>query len=83
LSYTGYQLSQAWSGIAREMPGWGSAYSLPLQTMAELSIPVCNLGPYGKDAHQWTERLDVDYATRVLPALSMAVIEQAWSGCRQ
>lgn len=83
LSYTGYQLSQDWSGIAREMPGWGSAYSLPLQTMAELSIPVCNLGPYGKDAHQWTERLDVDYATRVLPALSMAVIEQAWSGCRQ
>lgn len=77
LSYTGYGLGQDWSYIAREMPVWGGGYSLPLQTMWELAIPVCNLGPFGKDAHQWTERLDVEYTTKVLPVLSMEVIHEA------
>lgn len=77
LSYTGYELDHDWGLIAREMPAWGSGYSLPIQTMQELGIPVCNLGPFGKDAHQWTERLDIDYATRILPVLSMDVIDEA------
>lgn len=77
LSYTGYQLGSDWAAIASEMPAWGRGYELPLQTMSKLGIPVCNLGPFGKDAHQWTERLDVDYATRILPVLSHAVIQKA------
>ncbi|GMA63598.1 M20/M25/M40 family metallo-hydrolase [Alicyclobacillus fastidiosus] len=79
LSYTGYGLSSDWAFIASEMPAWGAGYSLPLQAMGELSIPVCNLGPFGKDAHQWTERLELDYSTRVLPQLSMTMILEALS----
>jgi arginine utilization protein RocB len=30
--------------------------------MEQLSVPVLNLGPIGRDAHQWTERLDADFA---------------------
>lgn len=78
LSYTGYDLDHDWGHIAREMPAWGSGYTLPLQTMQELGIPVCNLGPFGKDAHQWTERLDIEYATKVLPILSLDVVNEAW-----
>ncbi|WAH36909.1 M20/M25/M40 family metallo-hydrolase [Alicyclobacillus dauci] len=77
LSYTGYGLGTDFAAIAREMPVWGNGYSLPLQTMADLAIPVCNLGPFGKDAHQWTERLDVEYTTRVLPLLSLEVLSEA------
>ncbi|MFB5190976.1 M20/M25/M40 family metallo-hydrolase [Alicyclobacillus fastidiosus] len=82
LSYTGYGLSADWAFIATEMPAWGAGYSLPLQLMAELNIPVCNLGPFGKDAHQWTERLELDYSTRVLPQLSMNMIAKALSTTR-
>ncbi|WP_251026998.1 MIP/aquaporin family protein [Bacillus sp. ISL-46] len=38
------------------------AVSVPLDVLESLNIPVLNLGPVGKDAHKWTERLDVDNA---------------------
>jgi len=31
--------------FARNMPGWGKLYSLPTEALAELDIPVLNLGP--------------------------------------
>jgi arginine utilization protein RocB len=44
------------------MPLWDRGYSVPLEVLESLNIPVLNLGPVGKDAHKWTERLDVDNA---------------------
>lgn len=47
-------------------PVWPDLYTLPLDAMAKLNVPVINLGPIGRDAHKWTERLDVDYAFTTL-----------------
>jgi arginine utilization protein RocB len=44
------------------MPLWEKGYSLPLSALDAFRVPVLNLGPFGKDAHKWTERLDTDYA---------------------
>ncbi|MCP8968547.1 M20/M25/M40 family metallo-hydrolase [Ectobacillus ponti] len=70
MSYT--SLQQPLSSLEQltgNMPLWGSVYSLPLEELAKLNVPVINVGPIGRDAHKWTERLDVAYATGPLLSL--------------
>ncbi len=67
LSYTG--LSQPISSLnplVSNMPLWEKGYTLPLEGLEALNLPVLNLGPVGRDAHKWTERLDIDYAFETL-----------------
>ncbi len=51
------------------MPGFGSKYKLPLEDMQKLNLPVVNIGPFGKDAHKFTERIEKDYSYNVVPGL--------------
>lgn len=63
LSYVGLQYPAAsMQPLVANMPLWNNGYSIPLQELEAFDVPVLNLGPVGRDAHQWTERLDVDYA---------------------
>lgn len=63
LSYVGLQYPAAsMQPLVANMPMWNQGYSIPLQELEAFDVPVMNLGPVGRDAHQWTERLDVDYA---------------------
>lgn len=63
LSYVGLQYPAAsMQPLVANMPLWDNGYSIPLQELEAFDVPVLNLGPVGRDAHQWTERLDVDYA---------------------
>lgn len=55
--------------LEKEMPLYGNGYDLPLTIIGELEIPAINLGPYGKDAHKRTERLEVPFSTEVLPVV--------------
>lgn len=62
LSYVGLQYPAAsLQPLVSNMPLWDQGYSLPLHELELFDVPVLNLGPVGRDAHQWTERLDVDY----------------------
>ena len=54
-------------GLKDNMPGFGIVYDLPLDEMAELDLPVADIGSYGKDAHQFTERVETVYSFEVLP----------------
>lgn len=38
-------------------PYYGTLYSLPLKTMEKYTIPILDLGPWGKDIHKKTERV--------------------------
>lgn len=52
--------------IKNNMLLWGEIYDIPLDTIKELSIPVINIGPWGKDFHKYTERVfkeDLYYRT--------------------
>lgn len=77
LSYTGlpYPISSLESLISN-MPLWENGYSLPLKELEELNLPVLNLGPLGKDAHKWTERLEVNYAFETLNNLLQVTINK-------
>lgn len=55
--------------LTDNMAGWGDLYSVPLEAMASVDAPVCNLGPFGKDVHKATERLEPKFAFSVLPDL--------------
>jgi arginine utilization protein RocB len=55
--------------LTENMPGWGEKYELPLEAIARLNLPVVNIGPMGKDAHKYTERLQKDYSFRLVPLL--------------
>ncbi|SMG17149.1 M20/M25/M40 family metallo-hydrolase [Dethiosulfovibrio salsuginis] len=57
------------STLTENMAGWGDLYSVPLEAMESVDAPVCNLGPFGKDVHKATERLEPTFAFSVLPDL--------------
>jgi arginine utilization protein RocB len=59
---------------ADEFPPASGAYSLPLDEIAQLGLPMINLGPYGWGAHQRGERLLQSYSFGVLPQLIVEVI---------
>lgn len=62
--------------VDETMPPRSGAYHLPLAAMRELSLPVINLGPYGKGAHQRDERVLMSYSFGVLPQLLWETIER-------
>lgn len=58
LSYVNYdQHDQGWKDYIQNMPTWGEVYNIPFSAMQQLQAPVLNVGPFGKDAHKFTERL--------------------------
>jgi len=60
---------EAVESLKGNMPGFGTRYDLPLEDMQELNLPVVNIGPFGKDAHKFTERLEKEYSFEVAPKL--------------
>ncbi|MDN4525596.1 M20/M25/M40 family metallo-hydrolase [Fictibacillus fluitans] len=58
LSYVGLSYKkEELRPLLDNMPVYGERYTLPLNEMNDLTMPVMNLGPLGRDAHKWTERL--------------------------
>lgn len=66
--------ANAIDSLKNNMPGWGERYNLPIEAMQKLNLPVLNIGPFGKDAHKYTERLERDYSFNVAPRLVYATV---------
>lgn len=70
------------AALTANMPVWQppdatphpGAYSLPLEAIHALDMPVVNLGPYGRGAHQRGERVLMSYSFGTLPQLLWEVI---------
>ena len=67
---------KAVESLKENMPGFGVRYSLPLNEMQELNLPVVNIGPFGKDAHKFTERLEMGYSFGVLPQILLDTVDE-------
>ncbi len=77
LSYFGFQGDQQeLISLAENMPGWRQVYSIPVEALLKLDVPVMNLSVKGYDAHKMTERLEREYSLRILPELMHYVITQ-------
>ncbi len=59
------------SVVAANTPIWGTGFAMP----EAAGYPCINLGPWGRDYHQWLERLHAPYAFEVLPLALLAVID--------
>ena len=59
------------SVVAANTPIWGTGFTMP----EAAGYPCINLGPWGRDYHQWLERLHAPYAFEVLPLALLAVID--------
>jgi len=62
--------------LLANMPAWGKKYVLPLDEIRRLNLPVVNIGPYGKDAHKFTERLQAEFAFTVVPRLLQKTVAE-------
>ena len=67
---------KAVDSLRGNMPGFGVSYNLPLKEMQELNLPVVNIGPFGKDAHKFTERLEKEYSFNVVPGIVMNTVKK-------
>ncbi len=65
------------SSIKGNFPLWGHRYEIPLETIAGLDIPFINIGPLGKDAHKYTERLCVSYSFDIASKLIFEAVLSA------
>jgi arginine utilization protein RocB len=63
--------------IKNNMLLWGDIYSIPFHEMDGISMPVLNIGPWGKDVHKYTERVNVKDLCYNVPQLISLAIEEA------
>jgi arginine utilization protein RocB len=75
MSYLGLPNSINTEAISKDFPLWGNKYSLPLHMMSQLNIPFVNIGPLGKDAHKYTERLCMSYSFDMVSELVMDTVK--------
>lgn len=61
--------------IRSNMLLWGEMYSIPFETIKEISMPVLNIGPWGKDFHKFTERVYLPDLYDRIPRLVDATIK--------
>jgi arginine utilization protein RocB len=75
LSYAGLQNGKNIEPyIGPNMPLWQKTYDVPFAEMEALSIPVINIGPWGKDHHKFTERVyKIDLCERTPALLECAI----------
>ena len=67
---------KAVESLKGNMPGYGTRYNLPLKEMQELNLPVVNIGPFGKDAHKFTERVEKDYSFNIAPGIVYETVKR-------
>lgn len=58
-----------WIAYEENTPVWNRTYDIPFEQIAKFNAPVMNLGPYGKDAHQVSERLRINSGFYEMPDL--------------
>ena len=75
LSFMGFQgEADELSALSENMPGWGTLFSLPMDDLLSLDVPIASMGTSGKDAHKDTERLELEYSFRLAPRLLETLI---------
>ncbi|MCR5715755.1 MAG: M20/M25/M40 family metallo-hydrolase [Lachnospiraceae bacterium] len=60
--------------LLRNFPEVELLYPVPIEAIRKVNVPAINVGCYGKDAHKWTERVNIPYTFGVLPELELRLI---------
>jgi len=76
MSYLSLPEGADMSKLAENLPQWGRGYSLPVDAIMKLNVPFVNLGPSGKDAHKYTERLEMKENFEKLPGTLLELVKE-------
>lgn len=60
--------------LEKNTPAWGVKYKHPIEDIAEIDVPVVNIGAYGKDGHKITERVHMKHTFEYIPNLTYQTI---------
>lgn len=77
LSYVNYQsdLKDA-EFYMKQTPGYGMFYNIPFEDMHVLQAPVINIGAFGKDPHQNSERIHIKSVSEEIPEMIAKIIQK-------
>ncbi|WP_412915117.1 M20/M25/M40 family metallo-hydrolase [Brevibacillus sp. 179-C 1.1 NHS] len=62
--------------IEENNPSWGSKHYVEYQDIRDINVPCINIGPYGYDAHNRFERMEITYSTEVVPSVTNEIIKR-------
>ena len=62
--------------MAANTPAWGTRIRYNYGTLRTMDLPVINVGPWGRDYHQRTERVYTPYAFEVVPELIWRIVHE-------
>ena len=62
--------------LEHNTPAWGSKYTHPIEDVAEINVPVVNIGTYGKDGHKRTERVHMKHTFEHIPNITYHTIKK-------
>ncbi|CAH2715012.1 Protein RocB [Neobacillus rhizosphaerae] len=60
--------------VSENNPGWSTKHYVNYEAIREINVPVINIGPYGYDAHNRYERMEIQYSTEMVPNLTNEII---------
>ncbi|WP_066069212.1 M20/M25/M40 family metallo-hydrolase [Neobacillus soli] len=60
--------------VTENNPGWGTKHYVNYEAIRDINVPVVNIGPYGYDAHNRYERMEIQYSAEMVPNLTNEVI---------
>ena len=63
---------------SKNTPLWGSLYQIDFDAIRQINMPGLILGPWGKDFHKMTERVNIRSLTREYPCVLEAVSREVW-----
>jgi arginine utilization protein RocB len=69
MCYTGLNREFNYAELFENIAGLGDYYKFPEKELRGLNIPSIVFGPFSKDSHKCTERIDISYNFDVLPSL--------------
>ncbi|WP_099158437.1 M20/M25/M40 family metallo-hydrolase [Virgibacillus ndiopensis] len=80
LSYVGPASTKSTlSQLTANMPLQNNGFVFPDDIMEKLTMPILNIGPKGRDPHQWTERLELTYSFEQLPEILTSAIHRLFT----
>ena len=62
--------------VVDNFPNMKMLYDVPVQQIKRVNIPAFCIAGSCKDAHKWTERLDLDFTFRKLPEILIRLLEK-------
>ncbi len=76
MSFFAPQAEGAVEVVIANTPALGSGLTHDYAAAARVGAPIANIGPWGHDYHQATERVNMPYSFEVLPALVWGIVKR-------